>query len=227
VCLSCTNSNPEPTLLLCHATKQRMRTATTAAAGELSSVPLPAAGITILSMLPANIRPTCHLHERLSQKQTCTLRRAFKVDKRLQLEAVQHYRGCRPLAGCGVLMLVQPLVLLRRVKQTRETRNLPATVQARLRGRQTGNMGRSRHEPPPSKGSKPPQQQQQQYQKSSVLSQLDISTKPNRRVEALLGWDIFQVLQLRMQTRSATSTTVHCALVQLARSEHVNQPLFH
>jgi hypothetical protein len=124
-------------------------------------------------------------------------------------------------------MLVQPLVLLRRVKQTRDTRNLPATVQARLRGRQTGSMGRSRHEPPPSKGRKPPQQQQQQHQKSSVLSQLDIITKGNRRVEALLGWDIFQVLQLRMQTHSATSNIVHCAPVQLARSKQVNQPLFH
>lgn len=152
-------------------------------------------------MLPANIRLTCHLHKTFYQKQTCTLGRAFKVDKQLQLEAVQHCRGCRPLAGCGVLMLVQPLVLLRRVKRTRDTRNLPATVQARLCGRQTGSMGRSRHEPPPSKGRKPPQQQQQ-HQKSSVLSQLDISTKPNRRVEALLGWDIFQVLQLRMHSLS-------------------------
>ena len=123
-------------------------------------------------------------------------------------------------------MLVQPLVLLRRVEQTRDTRNIPDIVQARLRGRQTGSMGRSRHEPPSSKGRKPPQQQQQ-HQKSSVLSQLDVSTKPNCRVEALLGWDIFQVLQLRMQTHSATSNTVHCALVQLARSEQANQPLFH
>jgi hypothetical protein len=184
-----------------------------------------------LSMLPANIQPdpthTSFPPPILSTLYVYSEARA-QFHRRLQLKALQRCRACSPLTGCGSLMLVQPLVLLRRVKKTRDTRNLPASVQARLRGRETGNMGRSRHEPPPSKGRKPSQQQQQQqHQKSSVLSQLDISTKPSRRVEALLGWDIFQVLQPRMQTHSVFSNIVHCALVQLARSEQVNQPLFH